>query len=144
MCYTALTPKPTRADFAFSNSLKTCMVIHSYSSSWGLNSRGKQISNVTRTMILKQHHPNWMVLFRLPRLADHAAGDFSSCVTGRLGVEVIVITMDDHSAANDFFYRKTVCSKRQICVPLAPYQRRQIACMFRMGLPCWVIMALCA
>lgn len=71
--------------------------------------------------------PKGMLLFfcsynytteRLLHFADHTAGDFLSCIAGRLGVKIIRIAVYDYSPSNNIRHRKPVCSYRQIRIPL--------------------------
>lgn len=79
-----------------------------------------------------------------PPFSDHSAGYLFSGVTGGLRIEVIGITVDHHCSSNNFIHTKPICFHGQVCVALACQQRRQIACVFRMYLTRWIIMASCS
>lgn len=44
----------------------------------------------------------------LPHFADHTAGDLLSGIAGGLGTEIVRITVDHHSPANNFIHGKTI------------------------------------
>jgi len=50
-------------------------------------------------------------------LLNNPAGDFSTCVTRRLGAEIVGAAVDDHRAADDLFHPETVGLDRQIGTP---------------------------
>ena len=76
----------------------------------------------------QQHHPrqDGAVVFcsfrytteRLLYFADHTAGNLFSGIAGRLGAEVIGITVYDHSPSDNIRNRKPVRSYGQIRIPL--------------------------
>ena len=49
--------------------------------------------------------------------------------------------MDHHCPSDNIIHRKSISFHRQVCVALACQQRRQVACVFRMCLTSWIIMA---
>ena len=107
-----------------------------------------------RIFYAKQHHPrqDGAVVFcsfrytteRLLHFADHTAGYLLSGIAGRLGAEVIGITVYDHSPSNNIRHRKPIRSHGQIRIPLTLQQWRQVACVFRMCLVIGIIVATCA
>ena len=76
--------------------------------------------------------------------ADHAAGDFPSCISRRLRVEVIRITVDHHGFSDNILHRKPICSNSQICIPPASHQRRQVTRMVWMALFLRIVMISCS
>lgn len=53
---------------------------------------------------------------------NHTTGDFCSCITGRLGVEIIRIAVNDHCPSDDIAYPEAVGSHFQMSVPLLHHQ----------------------
>ena len=77
----------------------------------------------------------------LASLLYHSAGNLLSGVSGGLSMEVIWITVNNHSPSNHLAYRKPTRFKGSIRISLAPHQRRQISSMFRMCLLHMVVVA---
>lgn len=59
--------------------------------------------------------------------ADHATGDFGSCVAGRLRVKIIRAAVDNHGPPKDVLHVETVCPHREMGAPLLHHQGRQIS-----------------
>ena len=59
-------------------------------------------------------------------------------------MEVIRIAMNNHRPSNNLIHRKPICFHRQVCISSACQQRRQVTCVFRVCLTCWIIMASCS
>lgn len=77
----------------------------------------------------------------LSPFTDHPTGDFPACVTSRLRMKVIRVAVNHHSPSDNFIHRKPTRFHGQICVSLSGQQRWQVACMFRICLTGWIIMA---
>ena len=57
---------------------------------------------------------------------NDAAGDFAACISSRLGMKVIRVTVNDHRFSNDVRHPEPICSDEHIGAAAAKKQGRQI------------------
>ncbi len=65
--------------------------------------------------------------------ADQTAGDFTSGISGGLGVEVIRATVDHYAAADHVLEFKAVCQNGQVRLACAKEKGRKVAGVAGMG-----------
>lgn len=82
--------------------------------------------------------PNYNLSLHPP---NHAAGDFCSRISGRLGSEIVRCTVNDHRSSDDIRHPEPAGQHRKICSSPRKKQRRQIPGMERMWLPGWIVVS---
>ena len=82
----------------------------------------------------------WLALHR----ANDTAGDFISCVSGRLSMEIIRIPMNHNGASQNIPNGKPICQHSQIRSAAAAKQWRQVAGMAGMELMVGIEVSACS
>lgn len=82
-----------------------------------------------------------VVLSEISFSADDTAGNFRSCIAGRLRTKMIRAIVNHHSSPDNILHTETICTHSQMRAAMVLQQRRQIARMFGMCRPLRMIVA---